>query len=116
MESRSSDRKLKPLPPDPLRHQDSAIAPLRVPHLSIRNCMLREIWNLMLKLSDRLHAYPSVPRRPQIRRRNNPSDGYYLRNGHWPRSASQTPIRMALAKRIIAQAQTGERDPERLCE
>jgi|SRR5215218_6430077 len=26
------------------------------------------------------------------------------------------PIRMALAKRIIAQAQTGERDPERLCE
>src|SRR3954469_9446929 len=28
MESRSSDRKLKPLPPDPLRHQDSAIAHL----------------------------------------------------------------------------------------
>src|SRR6266702_1793677 len=27
MESRSSDRKLKPLPPDPGRHQDSAIAP-----------------------------------------------------------------------------------------
>jgi NAD(P)-dependent dehydrogenase (short-subunit alcohol dehydrogenase family) len=26
-ESRSSDRKLKPLPPDPGRHQDSAIAP-----------------------------------------------------------------------------------------
>src|SRR5208282_1632137 len=26
-ESRSSDRKLKPLPPDPSRHQDSAIAP-----------------------------------------------------------------------------------------
>src|SRR6266567_2742902 len=26
MESRSSDRKLKPLPPDPVRHQDSAIA------------------------------------------------------------------------------------------
>src|SRR5271170_1209121 len=25
-ESRSSDRKLKPLPPDPARHQDSAIA------------------------------------------------------------------------------------------
>jgi hypothetical protein len=28
-ESRSSDRKLKPLPPDPARHQDSAIAPSR---------------------------------------------------------------------------------------
>ena len=27
MESRSSDRKLKPLPPAPFRHQDSAIAP-----------------------------------------------------------------------------------------
>jgi len=27
MESRLSDRKLKPLPPDPFRHQDSAIAP-----------------------------------------------------------------------------------------
>ena len=26
-ELRSSDRKLKPLPPNPLRHQDSAIAP-----------------------------------------------------------------------------------------
>jgi hypothetical protein len=26
MESRLSDRKLKPLPPDPARHQDSAIA------------------------------------------------------------------------------------------
>jgi hypothetical protein len=26
-ESRSSDRKLKPLPPDPASHQDSAIAP-----------------------------------------------------------------------------------------
>ena len=28
MESRLSDRKLKPLPPDPFRHQNSAIAPL----------------------------------------------------------------------------------------
>src|SRR5215831_11569865 len=27
MESRLSDRKLKPLPPDPFRHQNSAIAP-----------------------------------------------------------------------------------------
>ena len=27
IESRSSDRKLKPLPPDPFRHQDSAITP-----------------------------------------------------------------------------------------
>ena len=26
MESKSSDRKLKPLPPDPVRHQHSAIA------------------------------------------------------------------------------------------
>src|SRR5947209_8678068 len=30
-ESRSSDRKLKPLPPDPFRHQDSAIALLQSP-------------------------------------------------------------------------------------
>jgi hypothetical protein len=30
MESRLSDRKLKPLPPDPFRHQNSAIAPLQV--------------------------------------------------------------------------------------
>jgi len=29
---------------------------------------------------------------------------------------SDDPIRMALAQRIIAQAQAGERDPERLCE
>jgi hypothetical protein len=29
---------------------------------------------------------------------------------------SDDPIRAALAQRIIAQAQAGERDPERLCE
>src|SRR6516164_10372335 len=31
MESRLSDRKLKPMPPDPFRHQNSAIAPLIKP-------------------------------------------------------------------------------------
>jgi transposase-like protein len=33
---RSSDRKFKPLPPDPLRHQDSAIAPVNRCNAAVR--------------------------------------------------------------------------------
>jgi hypothetical protein len=36
MESRSSNRKLKPLPPDPGHHQDSAITPLARLYFAIK--------------------------------------------------------------------------------
>ena len=47
MESRSSDRTLKPLPPDPVRHQDSAIARARISNrddlMKIRRTIRTEI-------------------------------------------------------------------------
>src|SRR5262249_35719384 len=42
MESRLSDRKLKPLPPDPFRHQNSAIAPAARRNRSIGRGRLQE--------------------------------------------------------------------------
>jgi hypothetical protein len=81
--------------------------------------MLREIWNLMLNL-----ATIFMPIRAYLDRHK--FDGETIRVmgiafeaalaslGFTP--GCDDPIRMALAKRIIAQAQVGERDPEHLCE
>ena len=49
MESRLSDRKLKPLPPDLFRHQDSAIAPPRE-----RQAFMADVFKIMTEHLERI--------------------------------------------------------------
>jgi ABC transporter substrate binding protein len=80
-------------------------------------------WNIcameLERNQSRCDANRGILRGSEVRRRNDPSDGHRVRMALGTFGATlrpDDPIRAALAHKIIAQAQAGERDPERLCD